>query len=370
MISRQEVERIAKLKSEHGILSAYIRMDPRLRFLRRQPVTQFKGAFKHARRRAQNSKWLAALDREAEYVLSYLSNSEFKGRGLVIFSCRPSAIWEVIPLQVLVPNVVEIDNTTKTAVLAETLTESPRFLVAVVQRDKARIYTAQHGNAERQSQIVSDVPGQHDQGGRSQMRFERHIEFHVSKHLKKVVDELLRLAPTGPFRLALGGTEETVDELLTMMPEALRRAFIGRFSVSHKHDSERQTLDDAEAVWKNREHFEAGKLFDQIVEAAGAGGRGALGVEPTLKALAEEKVQSLVVANGLALAGSVCTRCEFLSAERFSSCPLCGGHGEQREIADRAVEKAILTGADAQVVFGESRNRLLAAGGLGALLRY
>ena len=44
---------------------------------------------------------------------------------------------------------------------------------------------------------------------------------------------------------------------------------------------------------------------------------------------------------------------------------------ELREVTDRAVEKAVLTGADAEVVSAnEARNRLLGEGGLGALLRY
>ena len=53
MISRQDLERLAKVKSDHGILSAYVRLDPRLRFVRRQAVAQFKGAFKAAQRRIQ-----------------------------------------------------------------------------------------------------------------------------------------------------------------------------------------------------------------------------------------------------------------------------------------------------------------------------
>ena len=51
MISRQDLERLATLKSDHGILSAYLRLDPRLRFVRQQAASQFKGALKQAARR-------------------------------------------------------------------------------------------------------------------------------------------------------------------------------------------------------------------------------------------------------------------------------------------------------------------------------
>jgi peptide subunit release factor 1 (eRF1) len=110
---------------------------------------------------------------------------------------------------------------------------------------------------------------------------------------------------------------------------------------------------------------------DQVFDAAKSGMRGVLGIGPTLNALIEEKVRTLLVADGLAIDGSVCTRCDYFSAQEFKSCPLCGGDAEQRDVMDRAVEKAILTGADSELVSAsEARNRLLGEGGLGALLRY
>jgi hypothetical protein len=88
MISRQDIERLASLKSDHGILTAYIPLDPRLRFVRQQAASQFKGALKAAQRRFQNGRWQAPLDRESPRILDFLSNWEPVGRGLVIFSCR------------------------------------------------------------------------------------------------------------------------------------------------------------------------------------------------------------------------------------------------------------------------------------------
>jgi peptide chain release factor subunit 1 len=370
MISRQDIERLARLKSEHGILTAYVRLDPRLRFLRQQAASQFKGALKAAQRQIQE-RWRDALEREASHVLNFLLDWEPQGRGLVIFSCRPEALWEVLPLEILVPNLVDIDTTTNTGVLTGALEEFPRFVVAVLQRDKARIYIAEQGISEERSQLTSEVPGQHKQGGRSQMRFQRHIDFHVTEHRKKVADELARLAQTGPFALALGGTDETVDELLKTLPEPVASRVIGKFPVDYKQDTEQQIVEHAELVWKNRQQFEEARLVNQVFDAAKSGMRGVLGIEPTLSALVEEKVRTLLIADGLAIDGSVCTRCDYFSAQEFKSCPLCGGDAEQRDVMDRAVEKALLTGAESELVSAsEARNRLLGEGGLGALLRY
>jgi peptide chain release factor subunit 1 len=276
-----------------------------------------------------------------------------------------------LPLEILVPNVVEVDTTTKTGILTGLLEETPRFIVAVLQRDKARIYVAAQGCSDEKSQVTTDVPGQHKQGGRSQMRFQRHIDFHVAEHLKKVADELASLAETAPFALALGGTEETVEAFLKILPEPITRRVIGKFPVDYKHDTDQHIFERAELVWKNREQREEEHLVEQVFDATKSGMRGVLGIDPTLGALVEEKVRTLVIADGLAISGSVCTRCDYFSAQKFENCPLCGATAELRDVTDRAVEKAILTGADAEVVSAnEARNRLLGEGGLGALLRY
>ena len=201
--------------------------------------------------------------------------------------------------------------------------------------------------------------------------FPRHIEFNVTEQLKKVVDELERLVVARPFKLVLGGTDEIVNEVGAMLPEPVARRLIGNFTVDYKQDTEQQIFERAELVWRNREQFEESNLLDLVVEAAKSGGRGVLGIEPTLSALVEEKVRMLLIASGLAISGSVCTRCDYLAEGTFKSCPVCGGDAEQRDVTDRAVEKAILTGAEAEVVFSDpARDRLLAEGGLGARLRY
>jgi peptide chain release factor subunit 1 len=371
MISRQELERLAKLKSDHGILTAYIRLDPRLRFVRQQAASQFKGALKAAQGRMQESRCRDALERESSHVLKFLSSWEPAGQGVAIFSCQPESIWEVLPLEIPVPNLVDVDTTTKTGTLTQSLAEVPRLIVAVLQRDKTRIYIAEQGTSEQQAQIASEVPGQHKQGGRSQMRFQRHIDFHVTEHLKGVAEELEKLAQARTFDLVLGGTDEIINETLAVLPEPIARRVIGKFPVDYKHDSEQQILERAELVWKDREQFEETNLLDQVVEAAKSGNRGVLGIEPTLTALVEEKVRTLLIANGLVIHGSVCTGCDYLSEKPFEKCPLCGAEAERRDLTDRAVEKAILTGAEAEVVFSsEARERLMAEGGLGALLRY
>jgi peptide chain release factor subunit 1 len=372
MISRKQVERLATLHSDEGILSAYIKIDPRLRYEPRQPAVKFKGALKRFARRAKDERWLAAAEREKERVLNFLEEWEATGRGLAIFSCQPANIWEVVQLGVPVPSIVSVDGTTNTGLLVQVLDEYPRFVVAIVQRDNASIYIAEQRTTDEAAAIQSNVPGQHDKGGWAQARFQRHIEFHVERHLNKVIEELHQLYYDRPFnRLAVGGTEETANELVKMLPEPLSRRVIGTFSVDFKHQNEDEILEQARELLREDERRSERRLVEQLVSAAESGGRAVVGIDETVRAVLAGRVHVLVVAEGVAKEGAACQSCDYFAAGHFKRCPACGEEAEAiPDIVERVVEGAYLTGARVETVFGEAREWLLARGGMGALLRY
>jgi peptide chain release factor subunit 1 len=372
MLSHEELTRLAALNSEQGVLSAYIKVDPQLMYDRSHPLAQFKGAVKRFTRRANDARRLATLEREKEKVLRFLEGWEPGGRGLVIFSSQPDEIWEVLSLGVPVPSFVDADTTTNTAILARLLDEFPRFVVALVQRDRARIYVAEQRTVREEAGIASDVPGRHDQGGWAQARFQRHIEFHVLEHLRRVADELEQLYHYRPFnRLAVGGTEEAVNELLKTLPQQLSRRVIGTFAVDFKHETEEAMLERARQVREEDERRSERELVERVVDAAKSGGHGVLGIEETVRAVRDGRVHTLLVAEGVTKEGAACLSCDYFATKEFRRCPVCGGAAEPAyDIVDRAVERAYLAGAHLEIVFGEARRWLLAQGGLAAVLRY
>ena len=372
IISRKELLRLAGLRSEQGILSTYLKLDPRLTYDRAQHIAKFKGALKRFAREASDPRLLSVAEREKDRVLEFLELWQPRGRSLVIFSAQPANIWEVVHLDVLVPTFVTVDKTTNTGLLAQVLDEYPRFAVAVVQRDHAKVYITEQRSAEGLAQISSDVPGQHDQGGWSQARFQRHIEFHYGLHLNRLVEQLEDLHHDRPFKqLVIGCGEETVSELLKMLPDNLGERVIGTFRVDFKHESEAEILQRAGALREEDERRSERDLVDQIVGAAESGGQGVVGIDDTLQAVLDGRVHLLAVAEGIATEGSECLSCGYFAAKEFPECPVCGGEPEPvPDVVDRAIEKAYLAGAQVEVVLGEAREWLLARGGLGAVLRY
>ena len=371
MINRQEIDRLAQLKSESGIVSVYLRITPRLGYDRGSLATLFKGTLKRTRRQLKHEPWQQAADRESERILSFLESWKPRGRSLVIFSCQPSGIWEVIELEVSLPTVVDVDATTKTGFLTRLLDEYPRLAVVVVQRDHAVIYLSEQRVSKEVQQVTSDVPGQHDQGGWSQGRFERHIEFHVAEHLKKVVEELNSLSQSQSFEwLVAGGTDETVKDFLDRLPQSLAMKNIGTFPVDFKHEGEKEILERARRVREQHERETELQLVHQLFDAAKAGGQGTLGIRDTLQANAENRIRTLLVADTLAIDGWGCSDCDYVDQKEFKFCPYCGGQGLEMDIIDSIIEKAFTAGARIETVYGGARDRLMEAGGIGALLRY
>ena len=62
--------------------------------------------------------------------------------------------------------------------------------MAVVGREQGQLFRLRDGRLQEIAQQFDEQPGQHDQGGWSQARYQRHIEKLVQEHVKGVAEEL------------------------------------------------------------------------------------------------------------------------------------------------------------------------------------
>jgi peptide chain release factor subunit 1 len=373
MIKYEQLKQLEQIRGEEGIVSLYLKVEPRLMFEEAQPLIKFKEACKHFISPGQDPGKLKALEREKHRILDYLQSWIVRGRGLVIFACQPIGLFEIIHLDVPIPTCLEVDPTPKISILFQVLAEYPPFVVALVQKDRASIYVAEQRHCDKKTEIESEVHGWHSQGGWSQSRFQRHIDSQVNAHLRKVVDDLERMyyATFSFGALAIGGTDETTKELIKLLPDPLVRRVIGVFAIDSKHETEEEMLNKAQGLFEEHERQCEKELVDRIVNESRSGGHGVLGIDATIPTLLQGRVQKLVIADGTTQEGSVCQKCDYLSICTFDRCPKCGGALDQTaDIVDHAVERAYLSGAHVETVFGDAGRSLLAEGGIGALLRY
>jgi peptide chain release factor subunit 1 len=371
-ITRQEIERLAQLRAEAGILSASIKIDPRLGYERNQPDQKFKGAYSRFLRTADEVA-RGVAERERDRVLEFLRGWQPRGRGLVIYSSTPAGIWEVHPLRVMVPTWVSVANTPDTAFLARVLNEYPRMAVVMLDGGDARIYLAEQGSDREVDELDVELPNRHDQGGWSQARYARHVEFHRSAHLREVADRLQDVYYERPFdRLVLVGVDEPVKEFESLLADPIRRRLIGHINVDFKQENDDQIIERVQELNREHERKAEEELVTRIQGFADAGGRGTLGLDDTLMAIVEGRAQEVAIAEGMTQDGSVCLNCDYLSAHKFERCPVCSSSEVEDlpDIVERAIECAHIKGATVNEVFGGGRESLLARGGIGAVLRY
>jgi len=365
----RSIRELAESESDEGIVSVYIKLDPKLRHRRDQAAVKFQSEAVRFARGA--SEWqMGVLDREKPRIISFLESRDFPGRTVAVFASEPAGFWQVAGLNVMVPTAITVNKRPDVQPLVRLLDENPRVVICVVQRDRAAIYVIEGGAVRAESEIDSVVPGWHDQGGWSQARFQRHIEFHTAAHLDKVVDALKEALP-GDARLIIGGVEDVTAKLIKRLPSALSQRVTGTFQVDFKHETTDDTMERARAVWIESERQAEAAMVRGLAADAGARARAAVGVRDTASAVSEGRVHELVVAEGAEASGQECTACGYLAAGEATRCPACNGPMEPVEdLIERLIGRAFAGGVRTESVFGDARDELLALGGIAARLRY
>jgi peptide chain release factor subunit 1 len=371
MIATEQLQQLLAFEGgEHGVLSVYLHLAPSLQVKRAYRVV-FSDLAKQVREEL-DAAGREALDREVARVEQYLAELEPDSRSLVVFSCTPRDFWQVYKLPVPVADLVRFEPTPYVRPLLDALDEYERYAVALVDKERARVFTVYLGEIEEERDLFDWVPPKHKQGGWSQANYQRHHEAHVHWHLKHVAEALATLYRRRPFdRLVLAGPEEATSELRRLLPRVLQSRVVGVFP-AELFASEAEILERTLAIERQVERANEERLVAELVDAAGAGVRAVCGAEATLDALWRGAVHKLVLAENTPLQGGQCTQCERLTASGEGACPTCGAPLRLiRDLAEQAVDRALAQDAGVEIVHGEAAERLRAAcGGLGALLRF
>lgn len=290
-------------------------------------------------------------------------------RGLAMFSCSGAGLWDEASLPQPVRDQVVVRPRPHLQPLEAILELAEVLCVALVGRERARVFLASLGQVEEVSRLLDDVPGRHDQGGWAQARLQRHIEDHVQRHLKHVAETLLRLLQRRGFdHLVLAGPDETVTELERELHDYVRRTILGRASLAMAAPAEEvlATAVDLEVALERRREREAVERL--VSETRANTGRAVGGVDDTLIALEAGRAEVLVVAAGLQVSGVRCSRCGH-PATAGETCPVCGGSlAPAPDLVEEAVEMALRQRCRVETVSEDEPLRSL--GGIGALLRY
>lgn len=342
------VRELADAHAREGeqMLSMYVNLDPSEFALASSRASGITSAINEAERAAPDARWIEVLeDLRARFDAS---NYSIDGaNGLLIFSRR-----DADPIIVKLPRPVEPEVSFDSKVHIRQLVESlptETWCVLMCNRRSARLLIGDRDQLEQVEAFVDPVDGQHDQGGWSQKRYSRNIKEQVDDHLRHAARVVFEKHREGLFDcLLVAAPAELRGELESRLHDSVQRVLRGWLDIDVEHTTPTDVRDAAARAIAEHDQRRLGEVIDRLRQNAGRGERAALGLDEVLKALREQRVDTLVVNAGFGEPGLVCPHGDWLDTEG-GTCPVhdvalqpCG------DIVDAAIESAVRQ--DARVI--------------------
>ena len=375
-ISWERLRGLARFRAEKGYaVSVFVGFDPSDAPTPAAADTRMHAQLDAAHRLAEERRGsMSREQREAvkhdlERIRSWFDDGFDRqgARGVAVFAASLDNFWSTVKLPEPLAGEAHIGTELALAPLASHVGRDGA-LVAAVGRERGQVFRLLDGALVEIADQTDDVPGQHDQGGWSQARYERHIDELVDRHLRDVAESLEScLRRRAAAAVVLVGAEDVRSEFESLLSKAARTRIAG-WASAEAHADAGQLLAAARPVleeWCRRREQE---LLEHWRDEAGRNGRATSGWDSTLEAASDGRVEMLLVQNGVDQKAYQCPEC---GRAQFTDgrCPLDGTSLERREDGlDLAVHKTLAHGGTVHVV--RDRNDLRPVGGVGALLRF
>src|SRR3954454_8427397 len=214
-VTLQELRELAAFRAEKGCaVSLYLNLDPSVTPTAGDVATRLNSLVTYLGRHVDDDtlgnrrKSLRAdIERIREFVDDQLDRDG--AHGAAIFASAGDNLWRTLTIPDAVPDIARVNSELYIAPLVPLVGRSEGAIVAVVSRERGELYRLRGGRLEELADRSEPAPNQHDQGGWSQARYQRHVEHLVHAHLVRVADELERRVRLSGGPVVMIGTEET-----------------------------------------------------------------------------------------------------------------------------------------------------------------
>ena len=315
-------------------------------------------------------------DDQAAVLKHFEQIRDARGRGLALFSHAAEGYFRGYPMAVPVRSRVFVGDHPYVKPLADLLDIYGSYGVTLVDKQGARLFHFHLGELIEQEGILGDEVRQtrgktssSNPGGRGGVSGQSHFNDEVTaRNLRQAADFSARFFDeVHARRILIGGTEETIAQFRQYLPKAWQSLVVGTFPMS-MNASHTDVLTRAMQIGQQAEQQRETTLVESMLTAAAKQQDGAVGLEATLAAVHDGRVQTLIVQEGLRLPAYQCQGCSHLLTRSIDSCLFCGKSFVKIEDAvELAVRKVMQTGGEVEIV---RDNPALQEVGIGALLRY
>jgi peptide subunit release factor 1 (eRF1) len=366
MLSDRDVQELLHYQPSHPVLSIYLNTDP---------VEGNADAYKlRLRTMLKDINMVEDIDAIQHY---FEREYDWSGRSVAVFSCAEQGFFKAFPLAVATRDRVRIDARPYVKPLADLLDSYGGYGVVLVDKQGARLFNFHLGELREQEGVMGEAIRHTKRGGGSQAAGRRggtagqtdYVEEVADRNIKDVIEVATRFfTENNVRRIVIGGTDENIALFRSHLPKAWQSLVIGTFAINMTA-SHVEVLERAMQIGKEAENRREAHLVSTIVTNAAKGRGGSVGLEDTLGAIREGRVQSLVIRDGYRAPGFRCKSCGHISSLPMGNCPFCDGETEKiPDAVEVAVRQVMRSGGEVEVLHSNQTGKGFDQ--IGALLRY
>lgn len=319
-------------------------------------------------------------EKEAQAIERYLDLSyDWSKPGLALFSAKGGDFFRAYDSPVAFRNRVRLSARPYVKPLTHLLDHYAHFGVIALDRVGGRFYEYHLGELQSSDSFTGEEVRRVKDGGGSSAVGRRgggtsgpsggkHEDEVTARNMRDTAAAAQRFFATRPIRrLFLGGTNENVAQFRELLSKQLLSCLAGSFPVdidAGEPEVRQRALNLLREVNAERE----AKLVDRMLTLHAQGAPAVLGLDDTLQAVTDKRVDTLIISDGFRAPGYAHEDSDFLVTNVTRS-PL--PESELTEVADvveAAVAQTVAQGGHVEVI---AENPYLEdVGRIGAILRY
>jgi peptide chain release factor subunit 1 len=371
-LTTTDVRALAARRAAPVVTSVFVDVDGRSRPVADEYRTAFSRLAENLRHRVGmlgDQRTARAVDADVDRMRAWLGQDLDRSatRGVALFSASEDDWFAAVELPRPVHDDAGIGPAPRVAQLLAVLDEYEPAVAVLADRRRLRVLLVELGELteiagllDREDRAVDTTV---ELGG-----FQRHTDARARAHLERAARLVEHAIADRPgARLVMAGPDEAITGVEDHLRPETRRRIVGRAGLSAAAGTS-EIRDAIARAARDAERRHETDLVEQLRQAAARSDRrGVVGLEATLAALADQRVDTLVVSEGGRAPGAFCPACGRSSAA-VGRCPSCGAATtEVDDVVEVAIGQALAQGATVEFARGTGLDR---DGGIGALTRY
>jgi peptide chain release factor subunit 1 len=366
MLAESDLRLLLEFSKKKPVLSVYLNTDPS------------QGNADAYKLRLRNMLKGIHLPEDVRAIERYF-NLEFNwsGKGVAVFSCAEAGFFNAYPLALPVRDMVQISDRPSVKPLANLFNTYGGYGVVLVDKQGARLFFFHLGQLKEQQGVLGEPVKHTKHGGASSLAGRRggiagqtnFVEETIERNMKEVVDTAVHFFEENHVRRVLiGGTEDNIALFRSLLNKTWQSLIVGTFHMNMTA-THTEVLNQTLQIGVQVEAQHEKKIVENLVSGAAKNGAAVTGLEATLVAINDGRVQMLVLVENLKKRGYRCQECNRLTTLLSETCEGCSGKLEKiPDILELAVSTVMRQGGEVEVI--QPLPELEQAGGIGALLRY